>query len=209
MANISDFLVICIPTPDEKTDIYSMDTVYTVADIMKKSKIIVSSNKFGVLNARNVIVEKLKNTMNELKIEHSDIVRLLWLDSDIRIITKAEDVAKELMFADRMHLNIVANYHALWTENKIVSTIEKPIDDGVYQTLSQEELDKFKKEPYLPRGYVAGLGFYYGDFDINYKFELNKYGEDVNFYRYMYDKYPDYKLTLSNIELKHIKLVPI
>ncbi len=206
---LEDFLIIGIPTPDERTDIYSYDIICNVANHMKKLKLLSSSNKFGVLNARNDITRNINKTLDSLGIEHSNIIRMLWLDSDIRIISRAEDIAKEFEFADKMHLNLVAEYNALWSENKIVSTIEKPLENGLYQTLSQEEIEKYKKEAYLPKGYVAGLGFYYGDFDLNYKFEFGKYGEDINFYRYMYENYPDFNLTLSNIEVKHIKQVLI
>jgi hypothetical protein len=55
---------------------------------------------------------------------------------------------------------------------------------------------------------MAGLGFYYGDLPLNYKFHADGkpyLGEDLNFF---FDN-PDIKPRVAPVQLKHLKVMAI
>lgn len=205
MKTADDFFIIGIPSIDTRIDLYAMNTIGDVPYAMHKSKILASSDKIGIFETRNIIKNKIAEALDKIGVEHGDVIRMLWLDSDIKIYTASDKVAAEFVEADKNHWNMIGEYHALWTNQQIVSTLCRPNDTGSYTTLVSDELKKYENYEPLPRGYVGGLGFYYGDFDLRYNFNMHDFGEDVNFFKYMYNTYPDYKLTKSKVALGHIK----
>lgn len=209
MTTAENFFIVGIPSLDTRIDIYTMNTIADVAVSMRKNKILASSDKMGIFHARNVIKDKIKSALDSMGIEHGDVIRMLWLDTDIRVLSNSSEIAEEFMLADKNHWNLVGDYHALWTNQQIVSTFAKPNDKGHYTTLVDEELKNYRDYEPLPKGYIGGLGFYYGDFDLRHEFSMLNFGEDINFYRYMYEHYPGYELRISKTRLAHIKQMMI
>ena len=205
MRTANDFLIIGIPSLDTRIDIYTMNTIADIAVSMRKGKMLASSDKMGIFHARNVIRDKIKSSLDAMGVEHGDVIRMLWLDTDIRVFSHSDEIAAEFAMADEKHYNLVGDYHALWTDQKIVSTFAKPNEKGHYTTLVDDELSDYRNYEPLPAGYIGGLGFYYGDFDLRHEFSMLNFGEDINFYRYMYEHYPDFRLRISKAKLGHIK----
>ena len=202
-----EFFIFAIPSPNSNADFYTLGVLHDVNLYMGKGKAAISTDKFGVLAARTHILELLKDRMDKLGIEYGEYVRMLWVDSDIRINTPANELAERFKKADELGLNLIADYITPWQNGGFAHTISKPNDKGKYTTLTDEELNSFSDMQELPKGYVGGLGFYYGLVPIDYKFHNEEFGEDITFYRDMYARLPDYRLALAKIDIKHKKEV--
>jgi len=202
-----EFFIFAIPSPNSSADFYTLGVLHDVNLYMGKGKAAISTDKFGVLAARTHILELLKDRMDKLGIEYDEYVRMLWVDSDIRVNTPANELAERFKKADELGLNLIADYITPWQNGGFAHTISKLNDRGTYTTLTDEELNAFKDMQELPMGYVGGLGFYYGLVPIDYKFHNEEFGEDITFFRDMYIRLPNYSLNLAKIDIKHKKEV--
>jgi len=200
-----EFFIFAVPSVNSNADFYTLGILHDVNLYMGKGKAAVSSDKFGVLAARTHILEILKDKMNKLEIEYGEYIKMLWVDSDIRVNTPANVLAEKFKKADEQGLNLIADYINPWDNGGFAHTLSKPNENGKYTTLSDDEFKSLEDMQVLPKGWVGGLGFYYGLVPIDYKFHNEKFGEDITFFRDMYDRLPDYKLGLAKIDIKHKK----
>jgi hypothetical protein len=214
-----DFFIVLLPS---RTRQFFINTALILAevhhDLDKLLLMIPSGAPGGFAAVRQGCVDKLKETLDEKGIAHGPVVRALWLDDDILIDEPISRVSAAIKKADEIHANIVANYRIPWHNDTIVNSIGLPGPDGVPHFATSEELAALKNWQQLPPRSHAGLGFYYGDVPLDYKyhydyaskedqlkakswFDLPK-AEDVNFY---YDN----KITLTYVDLtlKHDKHV--
>ncbi len=212
-----DFFIFAIPTLNSMVDFYSVGVLHDIHAYMQKSKIAISSDKFGVLQARSHILEMIKENFDKYGIEYGEYIRMLWVDSDIRINETAQTLAEKFKIADEKGLNLIANYKNTWTNGGFINVLSKTNDKGTYTTLTDDELNSLQDMQELPQGWVGGLGFYYGLVPIDYRFHFERYdkgdgkvhefGEDIAFFRDMYRRSPDYRLTYLKINLAHKKEV--
>jgi hypothetical protein len=129
------------------------------------------------------------------------------IDYDIKFpashLQKLVDAMKK---ADERHLNIVSPY---FIPLKDVTDPWTPVKQGIVSYLHRDGTPFTKKEMLDLKDWkrieVAGLGFYYGDIDPNYKFrEMSgeSGGEDINFF--LDNKIPVYHVDLA---ISHLKTV--
>ena len=83
-------------------------------------------------------------------------------------------------------------------KNVIYHSAEHEANDSY----TNEEVDKM--ENYAPVEY-SGLGFYYGDLPLNYKFHSDDMGEDFYFFK---ENHLELRLA-KNIKLLHVKSIPL
>ena len=204
----SELFIILIPTISNSIDI---DTAFILAEtgyISRKRHFIAADNTGGIgaWNTRNKVIDVLKKQLDEHNITYGNTIRALWFDDDICILDHPKKLADMIVEADRQNYNIVANYHNIWKGTEMINTIFKPDLEvaGMYKSLNLEELDSFKMFDLLPEDYVAGLGFYYGDIPLDYKYHAfdkrSKFGEDFNFYREN-----SLQLRFADVRLEHRK----
>ena len=145
----------------------------------------------GLVHARNEAMKQLQKYFGD------GMVRGFLLDSDIYFVDTMDKLAAEMKNADEKHKNFIAPYKDkmqqwnVWVANKRLDKL-----DGFYgKVISQ-----------------AGLGFYYGDIPVSYRFHMvlnhdgdSTDGEDIIFF----NENRKLKPYLANLKLAHMKVMPI
>jgi hypothetical protein len=206
---LSDFFVVLCAS---HSSMIEFNTAFNLADVVRildKHKISACSDKAGISVARTHLLEKVIRATEKNGIENDGFVKALWIDSDIRTVSPPQKIARDIMEADRNGWNLVANYPGMWENNTYINTLAKPGQNGAYNFYMDDELDGMKNLEELPVGTVGGMGFAYISIPIDYRFEFTKYGEDICMFRHMYEHYPDYRLRYWDVELEHLKTMPL
>jgi hypothetical protein len=165
--DINNAFIVLIPSTDGKLDISTMINLYDIAFGLDKKPMFVQSQVTSLLFARTEIFSVIK------KMSGKDKVRGLMLDSDIIIpINQVKKITEEIIKADKENYNFVLPYP---TSNG--SSIYDLKGEKIIQI---DDISEFMK---MDKAYASGLGFYYGDLPLDYKFRTdNNMGEDINFF---------------------------
>ena len=156
-----------IPTRNLSANIPSIVKVMFASFLMDKMPSVTVSDSSTVCMARSSICHEIK-----IKATNKNVERVLWLDSDIFIDNTPEELATVFMEADKQHKNIVGFYNLADKRGSMTAFDDTNIDFAKFRELEQFTSVKF-----------AGLGFYYGDTPLNYRFhESYNAGEDFNFF---------------------------
>jgi hypothetical protein len=126
-----------------------------------------------------------------------DTIRGFLIDDDVLLKSAQQaNLKMAIETADKFHWNFVSPYRVAdgWT-----SIARK---DGTLLSVEEVRL----KQPF-DRIENAGLGFYYGDLPLTYKFHEDGVfgGEDLNFFH----ENPDLDPRIVDLDLKHLKMIPI
>lgn len=159
-------LLIGIPTRDEYMIGRTIGDISAAAILMKRLPLFLYGVGTNLCAGRDLILKLAKENAG------ADSCRMLWLDSDIWIRTPAADIAKYLQEADDKNYNIIAPYRRLDQDSSVNSPDGKPF--------KWDELGKLEQHQKV---LSAGMGFYYGDTPLNYKFYMSgDVSEDHNFF---------------------------
>ena len=185
---INNSFPILIPSTDAKMDISTLINLYDISFGLEKKPMFVQSQVTALLFARTEIFRILKNMSNK------DTMRGLMIDSDILIpINEVKKITEEIKKADIENYNFVIPYPSS-SGSSVYS-----FADGKYK-----QIDDIGDMRRMETCDASGLGFYYGDLPLSYKFRSdNDIGEDINFF-------VDNKIKpkiVSNIEILHYKRV--
>lgn len=180
--------VIC-PTRDEQGAVArSVAVLWNVIFATQRLPCYVHASCFGYDRVRTNSFEEARKYVD------SDNVRGFLIDDDI-LLTNEDALFDAVKIADQNKWNIVAPYR---TKGGHICVC--------YETGTMMTVEQFAKlEPYaeIP---MAGLGFYYGDIPLKYKFHADGKpfaGEDLNFF---YDN-PQLKPRVAPIPNKHLKVI--
>jgi hypothetical protein len=204
---VEDFFIILLPSKSDKMFIATAFTLACLPDELGKLPLVAKSGAPTYDGARNGCVQKLKEVLEKHNIGHGPVVRALWMDDDMLIDEPLGRVVEAIKKAEELHANIVANYKIIWTGQKIINALglASTIDgkgDAYFAT--DEQLEKLKNFEKLPPGSHCGLGFYYGDLPLDYKFHYDTKAEDVHFFQEN-----KIELTYVDLLLRHDKHVLI
>ena len=164
--DLNNLFSVLVPSPDGKMDVSTIINLYDVSFGLNKKPMFVQSMATGLLFARTEIFSILNNITQKI------MIRGLMIDSDIVIpMSSVIDITKRIKQADNENFSFVIPYPI--PNGASVYVKEKTIR----QVNTIEELDKMKVCD------ASGLGFYYGDLPLTYRFRNdNKMGEDINFF---------------------------
>ena len=168
---------------------------------------------------RQSLVETRNRILQEVRKAHPDdkTLNVLWLDDDI-LIPSSENLAAMIYQAEEHHYNLVAPYKILDPSCKIHAQWWKPYETAKctcvlsYSHLakkrslySQDEVRALKPYDLIP---FAGLGCYYGEMPLYYKFHLAPEGEQIEDVLF-FEENPQIVLRHFPLPLKHLKEFPI
>lgn len=193
-----DFFFIIVPTAGGKADIETIFKLSTIPVFLNKRLFPIISYNKGISASRTNAFNLARNNLDKMGVKHGGKIRaLLWDDDlllprnlDLRIVV---DTFKK---ADENNWNLIANYRVQHTatENGMVNVMMKRKKDDQYSFYSDEDLAKLKTFDELPDT-VSGLGFYYGEINLDYQFHYDDRPEDINFFR-------DNKIQLRYLDLR-------
>jgi hypothetical protein len=201
----SDFFILLIPTGSGNGDINTMFRLSILHDLLGKWFFPSTATNRGIPAARTNVVEKLKKTLDERGIKHNGTIRGMFFDDDI-IIDPEYDMGKladAIKKADENGWNLVANYHVEYTKEIPTTPVMMHTQEGtdLFKFYTQAEVDALKDFDEL-HNTTSGLGFYYGDIPLDYKFwYADQKAEDGNFF-----KENKIKLRYINVPLFHKKM---
>ncbi len=214
------FPVLC-PNKNSFMDVTTTITISRAAQIMKKDLLFLTDEKFGVLNSRTSLYQVLRDNLKIITGHSVMSCRALMLDSDMMIKSSAEELASWFMEADKNDWNVIGNYKTIINRdlekgitvtNMILRENRNKYEevDGktyyYYENYTDKEIEDLKFGDDLGNS-VAGLGFYYGYCPLDYKFYMQLYGEDFNFFRDLQAKGKTFKFI--PVKMKHQKSVII
>jgi hypothetical protein len=212
----SDFFIVLIPSRTRKFFINTAFILSGINEDLGKLLLVMTSGAPTFEGSRTACLVQLKDELDSKGIEHGPTVRALCIDDDILIDEPIGRVSEIIRKADELGANIVANYRIPWKGQYIVNAIGIADGNGNPHFATNEQLAALKNFDRLPAGSHSGLGFYYGDVPLDYKYHYDHateeqianaksfsempHAEDVNFY---YDN----KILLSyvDIRLRHEK----
>lgn len=207
--SLDDFFIVLCASKDGSIEFNTANVVGDVARFLDRPKIAACSDKAGISVARTHLLEKTLKAIEDKGIKNDGFIHALWIDSDIRVLGQAEQIAKDIEIAKENKWSLVSNYHGVWENGTYINTLAKPNDTGSYTFYSDEEIAGLKDLQELPIGTVGGMGFCYLRIPVGYIFSFTQYGEDINLFRYLYDTFPDFRLHFWDIRMLHLKQLPI
>ncbi len=214
----SIFPVLC-PNKNSFMDVTTVITVSRAAQLMKKNLLFLTDEKFGVLNSRTSLYQVLKENLKIITGQDVNECRALMLDSDMMIKSSAEELAAWFTEADKNKWNLIGNYRTIINRDlekgiTVTNMILRPNKNlyeeeygrkyYYYENYTDKEIAELKFGDSLGDS-VAGLGFYYGDCPLDYKFYFDLYGEDFNFFRDMQVKGKEFRFI--PVKNRHTKSV--
>ncbi|MEM3225729.1 MAG: hypothetical protein QXS44_01570 [Saccharolobus sp.] len=186
---------ILIPSPDGKMDISTIINLYDIAYGLDVKPLFLQASVSGLLYARNSLFDILKNYYKKITGEDKKIVRGLMIDSDIVIPSSScVKITEAIKEANLNRYSFVIPYNNLMGTSIFIKE-----DNKLKNVVDPKELKTIDK------CYASGLGFYYGDLPLDYRFNFNNnQGEDINFFI-------DNKIEprVINIPILHNKLVKL
>ena len=190
LKNENNYMPIIIATPDARAVATTIKILIEAAYEAKKTPLLLVLTQSALMNARQAGFEKLKEYFSKNP-------RGFIVDSDIEIISASKNLLYYIKKADKENCSFVSGYYTLQGITDIM--LHYP------STVKPEEYIKIKDWEKID---VAGLGFYYGELPLSYKFKYdaqpdNKTGMGEDFYFFKDNKF-NVKLA-KNISLGHIK----
>jgi hypothetical protein len=168
----------------------TMLTLSTVAFNLKRIPVYFEVTGAGYAWVRSDLFNYAKTGLQR------DRVRGILIDDDI-LVNDGIKLTQAIQKADENNWNFVSPYKCLGGIYSIAS-VEK------FHMLSEEEIQELKDWDVVEN---SGLGFYYGDIPLTYKFSENgkfQGGEDLNFF---HDN--NLQIRIVGMKLKHIKQQPL
>lgn len=193
-----DFFFIIMPTAGGKADIETLWKWSTIPVFLNKRLFPVTVYNKGISASRTGGFNAAKNALDKMGVKHGGKIRALLLDDDI-ILPRNLDlniIVDAFKKADENNWNLIANYRVQHTatENGMVNVMMKRRKNDQYSFYSDDDLAKLKTFDELPDT-VSGLGFYYGEINLDYQFHYDDRPEDINFFR-------DNKIQLRYLDLR-------
>jgi hypothetical protein len=193
-------LVVFFPSHDTRIIMSTLFTVVNIAHYLERPLLPYTNKGLGQAVAINGMVLTFKRETGRTGIQ-----RALWIEDDIILdMGQAGDLARMIKHADENSYNIVAPYSTGIngdTGEKNFVYYKFPEGNEIGRPFTLEETRALK--PYDLIHGVAGLGFYYGDVNLDYVFHEGDYnGKD----RFGLPSYAgiDWNYFLDNkIELRH------
>ena len=193
-----DFFFIIIPTAGGKADIETLWKWSTIPVFLNKRLFPITVYNKGISASRTAAFNTAKNTLDKMGVKHGGKIRALLLDDDIILPTNLDlrVIVDAFKKADENNWNLIANYRVQHTatENGMVNVMMKRKKNDQYSFYSDSDLAKLKTFDELPDT-VSGLGFYYGEINLDYQFHYDDRPEDINFFR-------DNKIQLRYLDLR-------
>lgn len=193
-----DFFFIIMPTAGGKADIETLWKWSTIPVFLNKRLFPITVYNKGISASRTAAFNTAKNTLDKMGVKHGGKIRALLLDDDI-ILPRNLDlrvIVDAFKKADENNWNLIANYRVQHTavEDGMANVMMKRKKNDQYSFYSDEDLAKLKTFDELPDT-VSGLGFYYGEINLDYQFHYDDRPEDINFFR-------DNKISLRYLDLR-------
>jgi len=193
-----DFFFIIMPTAGGKADIETLWKWSTIPVFLNKRLFPITVYNKGISASRTAAFNTAKNTLDKMGVKHGGKIRALLLDDDI-ILPRNLDlrvIVDAFKKADENNWNLIANYRVQHTavEDGMANVMMKRKKNDQYSFYSDEDLAKLKTFDELPDT-VSGLGFYYGEINLDYQFHYDDRPEDINFFR-------DNKIPLRYLDLR-------
>jgi len=183
--------VIC-PTRDFQGAVAeTVVTIWNALWSMGRAPVYCQFQSHGYAFVRAGVFAELKNGYGK------DVVRGMMIDDDV--LLKA-DMQKHLMIAiktaDEFNWNFISPYR---TRDGFTSIARANGD-----LMMTEEVRRFRPFDRVPNG---GLGFYYGDLPLSYRFHEDGIfgGEDLNFFH----ENPQLDLRMVDLNVRHLKVCPL
>lgn len=193
-----DFFFIIMPTAGGKADIETLWKWSTIPVFLNKRLFPITVYNKGISASRTAAFNAAKNILDKMGVKHGGKIRALLLDDDI-ILPRNLDlniIVNAFKKADENNWNLIANYRVQHTatESGTTNVMMKRKENDQYSFYSDEDLAKLKTFDELPDT-VSGLGFYYGEINLDYQFHYDDRPEDINFFR-------DNKIPLRYLDLR-------
>jgi hypothetical protein len=193
-----DFFFIIVPTAGGKADIQTLWKLSTIPVFLNKRLFPITVYNKGIAASRSAAFNIAKNNLDKMGVKHGGKIRALLWDDDL-ILPHNIDlgiIVDAFKKADENNWNLIANYRVEHSasENGTVNVMMKRKENDQYRFYTDEELSKLKTFDPLPDT-VSGLGFYYGEINLDYQFHYDDRPEDINFFR-------DNKIELRYLDLR-------
>ena len=204
-------LIVLTPTRDKFRGCrWSVHAVHAAARLLSLDVEYYELDRRSLIECRNDLLELVKQAHPQ-----EDSLRLFWLDDDV-LVPNSEDLANFLYNAENLHYNLVAPYRTIqptcivhgvenWSEGKCTCTFSychKPDEPSMY---TREEVSKLKPFAQIE---FAGLGCYFGEMPLNYKFRLTPEGEQTEDLNFFVD-HPEIVIRHYPLKLRHLKERPL
>lgn len=199
---LEEFFFLLVPTAGGKGDIQTLWRLAALPNMMGKRFFPLTVSGRGCTDARTVALEDLKIQLDRMGVIHKGKIRGMFWDDDliIRPTYNVRTLAESIVEADKHAWNLVGNYRTLQDGDTVIANVLMHHKYGAATvSYTDEEIASLKNLDPLPDT-VSGLGFYYGDISLDYKFHWDSIPEDLNFFI-------DNKLALrfSDVQLLHEK----
>lgn len=169
----NELLPVLIPTPNGNMPIKTMMSLFQTAYLLKRAiEPFSEAGNLGIPAARTHLFKKTREFY-----DNQNVIRGLMIDSDI-VFDRPDILAEYIEIADKNNWNLVGNYMHRNT-NKLENTVYYRDENQAFLPYT---IEQYKELDDLSVIESAGLGFYYGDLPLNYKFHSSFNGEDVNFF---------------------------
>ena len=193
-----DFFFIIVPTAGGKADIETLWKLSTIPVFLDKRLFPITVYNKGISASRTAGFNIAKNMLDKMGVKHGGKIRALLWDDDL-LLPKNLDlkfIIDAFKKADENNWNLIANYRVqhTTTENGLTNVMMKRQKNDQYRFYTDEELCNLKTFDELPDT-VSGLGFYYGEINLDYQFHYDDRPEDINFFR-------DNKIQLRYLDLR-------
>lgn len=190
--NVEDFIPVIVNSLDGKSMTISIESVFEAINALGKRPFIVVITSTGLIEARNRGFEKLKEVFKV------DKMRGILLDSDVLIYPESF-LYEEMKKSMEENYGITSGYVSTYN---LVNVVNPETD----RLMSIEE---YAKIPDMTEIKKSGLGFYFGEFPLNYHFQCTKEaGEDIAFFNYVSENIHPIKLA-KKIHLGHMKYLAL
>lgn len=175
------YLPLITPTRDNTMDDQLTLNLISVAQKLGKEYVRVTATASTIHAARTEGFTMLKlSAYNSLGYKDLESARGFMVDSDIRWDgTENDKIAEEARKADEKKYNFVVPYRIKGDVSILIKTVNTE-PQSYHRVSTQQYVSEWENYQECD---VAGLGFYYGDLPLNYKFNFDHgYGEDMNFF---------------------------
>jgi len=205
--NIEELFILIVPTSSGKAEINTLWRLAMLPQLLGRHFFPVTVTGKGVTQARTHVLEQLKHKLDQGKIEHNGKVRALWWDDDLIIDPQYDlrKLANTIAESDQRGINLIGNYRIQCeTNSRDMQNVLMHLTPGKKtRCYTDQEIAGLKNLDPLPDT-VSGMGFYYGNVFLDYKFHYDEIAEDVNFF---IDQ--NLELHYSDVQLWHEKKVLI
>lgn len=186
-----EVVVVCATRDFQGAVAETIVTLWNVLWQMKRSPVYCQFQSHGYAFVRAGVFRDLKSSYEK------DVIRGIMIDDDILLKSdQQKNLQSAIETADKFHWNFVSPYRvrdgftSIARENGDLMTVEEVRNLRPFDRIAN-----------------AGLGFYYGDMPLSYKFHEEGVfgGEDLNFFH----ENPTLEPRCVDLSLKHLKVVDI